>query len=412
MEPIFACEGCADFRCAKDVKVWAFNPLNEEQWMSWVLRHRARAPGAAASPCCDAPNLYMVQSGAHAGKFRCLNCKHVLRRGLIPFFGGSHLKVSQLLAILWCMCTGQKQQFIMDQCELTRKTVSQHQIYFCELAVKANSVLLKAVIPLAVKGQIDETKIGARKYNRGHRARIGSSIWLWAIVLIEAEGNTLYANYEYVPRRDQKTLIEMIKKTTSEAMKEISSDCWGGTIKAMKEAFPHITHRKVNHSKEFVAADGTHTNTVESHNNCIKQILKSRWYHMPEDVVMLDLKVSFAQLVMNCRPSRLNLDVFAIMLQELFAWKDAVHERVEDPDRQDGYETEDGFAMGQEPKDPRPREEHTVDDDTEVESEQVPVAQGAVEVPGLAKKRATEPQQGAKEPRRSNRLAEMRLNQK
>lgn len=220
---------------------------------------------------------------------------------------------------------------------------------------------------------------------------------MWGAVLLDEAGKVLYVHFEYIPRRDNLHIIELLKATMGPEVTEIASDCWGGTLKAMREAFPNVDHKKVNHKKTFVAEDGTNTNTIESFNNVIKQTLKQRWAHMPQDAYLLDVKVAFAQLIINCNTKRLNLNPFQVMLGELFAYGAAAKDPDVDPDVVDGWSTDEDFAMGED------------EDFTDVESVAaravVPVPAPVVEPPDDH----DEPR--AKVPRRSARLAERSTNE-
>ena len=361
----FNCSGCPNFQCLKDLKVFEFDPKNEVHWQEWGIRHmRVFNPDFKVCDCSDEDrDLYLVESGAHKDHLRCKSttCKKVLPRHIIPFFKGSKLSLTNLMAVLWSMCEGTRQKHAMSNFDISKTSIVQWQTYFCEVAVKVNSKLFETVRQRITFAQIDETAFGKRKYNRGHRVRIGSTIWVWGLVGLGADGKTLYVHFEYVPCRNTEMIVSMLRKMIGPNVREIASDCWAATVRAMRTEFPNVTHKKVNHSREFVAHDGTHTNTIESHNNVLKSTLKERWSHMPEDAYLLDIKVAFAQLIINCSPRRLNMDPFGLMVAEIFRYGQAPQGiTIHDDDYFDGETTEDGFGMGEEPE---------TDGDTEVEQD-------------------------------------------
>ena len=47
--------------------------------------------------------------------------------------------------------------------------------------------------------QVDETAIGKRKYHRGARVRVDSSIWIWGGVGLTVDGKSIVMSAEYVP---------------------------------------------------------------------------------------------------------------------------------------------------------------------------------------------------------------------
>lgn len=100
--------------------------------------------------------------------------------------------------------------------------------------------------------QIDEALIGRRKYNRG-RVLPGT----WVVGLIAEDGQL---RLTVVTDRSGASLLDVVRKYV-EPGSEIHSDGWRGYsgLKALGYA-----HRTVNHSVEFVAADGAHTQRIES----------------------------------------------------------------------------------------------------------------------------------------------------
>ncbi len=104
--------------------------------------------------------------------------------------------------------------------------------------------------------EIDESKFGKRKYNRG---RCVDGQWVFGGICRETGEIFL------VPlpnnKRDRQTLeplnIKHIKPGT-----RIISDCWKAYDRLGTKGFEHLT---VNHSYTFVdPTTGAHTNTIES----------------------------------------------------------------------------------------------------------------------------------------------------
>jgi transposase-like protein len=107
--------------------------------------------------------------------------------------------------------------------------------------------------------EIDESKVGRRKYNRGHPVQ---GQWVFGGVE-QGSGRTFLVP---VPDRTADTLTAIIREWI-EPGTTIVSDCWGAyrDLDTLR-----YTHRTVNHSLYFVDPDtGDHTNTIES-----------TWHHM------------------------------------------------------------------------------------------------------------------------------------
>lgn len=100
--------------------------------------------------------------------------------------------------------------------------------------------------------QIDEALIGRRKYNRG-RVVPGS----WVVGLIDSSGNLRLVK---VADRRGETLKDLILKYVARGS-VIHTDGWSGYSGLDDLGY---THKRVNHSEEFVAVDGTHTQRIES----------------------------------------------------------------------------------------------------------------------------------------------------
>lgn len=116
--------------------------------------------------------------------------------------------------------------------------------------------------------EVDETKLGKRKYNRGHYVE-----GVWCICGIE-KNNSSNCFAVPVENRTSET-IKAILKTKVLPGTIIYTDCWKAYIQPCKEL--NLQHFTVNHSKEFKnTITGVHTNTVEGFNNALKLGIKAR----------------------------------------------------------------------------------------------------------------------------------------
>ena len=104
--------------------------------------------------------------------------------------------------------------------------------------------------------EIDESKFGKRKYNKGHRV---DGCWVFGGVELTPERRCFAV---VVPDRKANTLIPIICSHIHPGS-IIRSDCWKAyDIIPFQPGYDYI-HEKVNHSKEFVSEEGVHTNTIE-----------------------------------------------------------------------------------------------------------------------------------------------------
>jgi transposase-like protein len=102
--------------------------------------------------------------------------------------------------------------------------------------------------------EIDESKFGKRKYNRGHRVE-----GVWILGMIEKTGQKRIRMVT-LKDRSKHTLLELIKMHVEQDT-IIYTDCWRGYIGLDNYFTAHYT---VNHSLHFVDPEtGVHTNTIE-----------------------------------------------------------------------------------------------------------------------------------------------------
>jgi transposase-like protein len=102
--------------------------------------------------------------------------------------------------------------------------------------------------------EVDESKFGKRKYNRGHHVD-----GVWVLGMIEKSGRKRIRLF-VLDDRTRATLDEIIKNNI-DPNSTIFTDCWKG-YNGLKFLFRQ--HQTVNHSNSFKdPITGTHTNTIE-----------------------------------------------------------------------------------------------------------------------------------------------------
>ena len=111
--------------------------------------------------------------------------------------------------------------------------------------------------------EIDETKLGKRKYNRGHQVEE-----VCCICGIErSAGKRCFVIP--VENRNSETIYQILKNNVEEGS-IIYTDCWKAYNKPCEDL--NFTHHTVNHSKFFKDPNtGLHTNTVEGSTMHLKQ---------------------------------------------------------------------------------------------------------------------------------------------
>jgi transposase-like protein len=116
--------------------------------------------------------------------------------------------------------------------------------------------------------EIDESKLGKRKFHRGHRV---DGVWLLGGVERTAEKRTFFA---HVADRSSATLLTLIARYVHPGS-IVYTDCWRGYEGIKREL--GMMHFTVNHSEYFRdPVTGVHTNTIEGTWNGLKICINSR----------------------------------------------------------------------------------------------------------------------------------------
>ncbi|CAK1597792.1 unnamed protein product [Parnassius mnemosyne] len=121
--------------------------------------------------------------------------------------------------------------------------------------------------------QIDESKFGKRKYNKGRHIE-----GHWVLGMIEDGSEDL--RLEVCPDniRSAEVLVPLIQRHVA-AGTTIHTDCWRAYDCLAEHGY---THKKVNHSdpdNPFVAEDGTHTQRIESQWRAVKRFFRKQNYN-------------------------------------------------------------------------------------------------------------------------------------
>jgi transposase-like protein len=199
------------------------------------------------------------------GKRSC-NAERSLNKG--TFLANTRLKANQVLMLgrLWLSNVSVKSAI-----ELTGhspNTVVDFWRFFRQLVVTTLEFEDTAIGGDGIIVEVDETKLGKRKYNQGHRVD-----GVWVIVGVE---RTECRKVFMVPvdTRDSATLRKIVFDHIRQGS-IIHTDLWKGYNFIDECTF--YDHGTVNHSRCFKDEDtGVHTNTVEGTNAGIKRRIPVR----------------------------------------------------------------------------------------------------------------------------------------
>lgn len=211
------------------------------------------------------------------GAFRCGkgSCRRTTEsRAKNTWFENARLPLTTIFQIMYMFCNSFTYEQVRKEVSseesdviLSPSTVADWYSYCRETVVVYE--LEHEVVKGKIGGdnkivQIDESKFGHRKYNRGRLVE-----GHWVIGMIEDGSDDL--RLEVCPDNDRstETLVPLIEKHVEKGS-IIHTDFWRA-YNSLPD-FGYI-HKRVNHSdpeNRFVAPDGTHTQRIESHWRSLK----------------------------------------------------------------------------------------------------------------------------------------------
>ena len=199
--------------------------------------------------CKDRSDGYVWQCRRQIGRKRH-RVEKSIREG--SWFENANLSMEEMIKFTYWWCQGLDQWQIKLQLGLGSHTAVDWDMFCRELC---EVTLFEKREKLGGPGkvvQIDESKIGKRKYHRGHVVE-----GQWVFSGIEEESRKCFI--VTVEDRTEATLISHIQEWI-EPGTTIVSDCWKGYVNLEKYGYQHKT---VNHSVEFVNSEGYDTNKIE-----------------------------------------------------------------------------------------------------------------------------------------------------
>jgi transposase-like protein len=210
--------------------------------------------------------------------FRCTKskCRRKIPTTRQPLFFNSKMDFIKLSSILNMILFGAKSKFINEMYGTTIKTIRRLRK---ELAVLLKENFENNNFKIGGPGvivELDESKFGRRKYNRGKAVE---GIWIFGMVEKTQERKIIMLP---IHDRSAETLQRLITKYIHpESI--IYSDMWGG-YRSLSNL--NWDHQMVNHKLHFRdPVTGVHTNTIEGNWSGLKEKIPKR-YRRPSFVEM------------------------------------------------------------------------------------------------------------------------------
>ncbi len=171
-------------------------------------------------------------------------------------FTNSNLTIAEILKICYFWSRNVSLDFLEHEFGISSATSVEWAAFFREIVeayfVKNDSRKLGGPGKIV---EIDESKFGKRKYNRG---RCVDGNWVFGMIEREEKSNIMMVR---VPDRSAETLVALIERWIEKGT-TIMSDEWKAYSRLGERDYTHLT---VNHSVNFVNPDtGACTNTIEN----------------------------------------------------------------------------------------------------------------------------------------------------
>lgn len=214
----------------------------------------------------------VMKANAEKMTFRCYRRQCIkrghnvsLRKG--TFFYGSSLGCRDILQIAQLWLANASNTTAITLTGHSSATITNFYRHFRKLVTSALVEEDQIIGGPGIEVEIDETKLGKRKYNRGHPVD-----GVWVVVGIERGSNGKIFLVPVV-KRDAQTLREIINNHVLPGS-IVFTDCWRGYSNLENLG---LTHFQVNHSQTFLdPVTGACTNTAEGLNSGLKRKIMPR----------------------------------------------------------------------------------------------------------------------------------------
>jgi hypothetical protein len=236
--------------------------VDEAACISWLFENKIIDQVESCSKCGGE-----VRTADKLFHCRSRNCRSATSIFQNSFFSLSKLRCNEVMLIGYFWLGGSSHSDIMKFTGHSPNTVTAYMRYFRELVSSSLEDDDCMVGGRDIIVEIDESKFGKRKYNRGHRVD-----GVWVIGGVErTDDRRLFV--EVVEDRSAKTLLDVITRHVKSGS-IIHTDLWKGYGDVEKTL--GFKHKTVNHSLCYVSPEGVHTNTIEGSWNGIKLTIAVR----------------------------------------------------------------------------------------------------------------------------------------
>jgi hypothetical protein len=228
----------------------------KESAIEFAMRHNLIAK------TIDCPVGHQVNLKVNNMYFRCFRQGCKFNKSILnnTWFSNSHLTITQNLQIMYLWSMNVRQELITHEVKFgSPNTIINHCMMIREVFIVLGNEWQADRGPGKVV-EIDESKYGKRKYNRGKRVE---GNWVFGAIERRVSNNDpINVRLFLVADRTAETLISIIRNTILPGT-TILSDCWASYNSIKNQDEKEYIHKTVNHSIGFKAPDGTCTNMIE-----------------------------------------------------------------------------------------------------------------------------------------------------
>ena len=201
----------------------------------------------------------------HCCQYRCKKAVSIFHS---TFFAGARIKCNSIMHLGYLWLSGCNSSTILAQTGHSKKTVAAFLGHFRQLVAETLDSDDNLVGGPGIIVQVDETKMGKRKFHRGHRV---DGAWVIAGVELTSRRGVFA---EVVEDRSEATIVDVLRRHIADGS-VLWTDCWKSYTNISR--IFGIEHKTVNHSKCFRdPATGVHTNVIEGTNYALKRAIPPR----------------------------------------------------------------------------------------------------------------------------------------
>ncbi len=237
---------------------------DEESTITWLKRRGLLKDHLDCTKCSTACR-FIPRKESFAWRCPRKGCQavHSFREG--SFYAGSHLKVDDILAVTYWWATGQPVGNAMRETGHSSNTIVDWYNFHRDVCMQ---YFIDHPVQIGGPGkvvEIDESKFGKRKFNRGRRV---DGHWVFGGI----ERGSSEAFMVEVSDRSAATLLPLIQRHVLPGT-TVLSDQWRAYSQISTSL--GMPHQTVNHSLHFVdPATGIHTQGIESTWSQVKRMMR------------------------------------------------------------------------------------------------------------------------------------------